>query len=153
MRLHSRGAAMAEFAVLLPLLMITVLGLIELGRFAYYTIVVGNAAHAGAQYGAESSTNAGDLSGMQTAATTDGANNIHAITAQAHDVCSCWNPTSRTLTPSTPTNAACGQTCTTGQLVGYVQVTTSGSFNPIVTYPGLPTSYSVSATATMRVRQ
>ncbi len=144
--------ALVEFALVVPLLILLLLGLVEVGRFTYYSIVVGNAARAGAQYGAQGSTTAADNAGMVTAATTDGQNNIKNITATANDVCSCWNGTTGTESPSPPTHAQCGQTCTTGRDVTYVQVNTSGNFNSLFNYPLLPTTFSVSAQAIMRVR-
>jgi Flp pilus assembly protein TadG len=144
---------MAEFALMLPLLIVLLLGVIEFGRFTYFSIVVGNAAHAGAEYGAQSQTNGGDIAGMEAAATADGQNNIANITPLASQVCACWNNATSTSTPSTPTAAACGQTCTTGQRVVYAQVHTTGTYSPLFTYPGLPSTFTVSAQAIMRVPQ
>jgi Flp pilus assembly protein TadG len=45
-----RGAAAAEFAIILPLLTMIVLGCVDFGRFAYNYIAVNNAARAGAAY-------------------------------------------------------------------------------------------------------
>jgi Flp pilus assembly protein TadG len=153
MKRSQAGVAMIEFAIMVPLLSMLLIGLIEIGRFAYFSIVVGNAAHAGAQYGSYNSTTAADTSGMETAATNDGQNNIRNITANADYVCSCWIDATGTETPSPPTHAACSQNprCTSGSPITYVQVTTSGSYSPMMRYPGLPGTFAVSATATMRV--
>lgn len=144
---------MAEFAIVVPLLTLMLLGLVELGRFTYYSIVVGNAANAGAQYASQSTTTAAQTAAIQTAATTDGQNNIHNITAVATTVCSCWNDSTGTESPAPPEAAQCGQDCTTGTRVTYVQVRTSGNYSALFNYGLLPTAFSVSATATMRVRQ
>lgn len=45
-----RGAAAIEFAIILPLLAILILGCIDLGRFAYSYIAIANAARAGAGF-------------------------------------------------------------------------------------------------------
>jgi Flp pilus assembly protein TadG len=45
-----RGAAAVEFAIILPLLILLVLGCVDFGRFAYTFIAVTNAARAGAEY-------------------------------------------------------------------------------------------------------
>lgn len=45
-----RGAAAAELALFLPLLVLVLLGAIDFGRFAYAAITVSNAARAGAAY-------------------------------------------------------------------------------------------------------
>lgn len=46
-----QGAAAAEFAIALPLLVLLVLGCVDFGRFAYNYIAVTNAARAGAAFG------------------------------------------------------------------------------------------------------
>ena len=50
-RSRRRGAAAVEFAFVLPLLVLIVLGCIDFGRFAYSYIAITNAARAGAGYG------------------------------------------------------------------------------------------------------
>jgi Flp pilus assembly protein TadG len=147
------GVALVEFAIMVPLLSMLLVGVIEIGRFAYFSIAVGNAAHAGVQYGSYNARTAADFAGMQAAATSDGQNNIQNITAVARDVCSCWIDSTGTESPSPPTAAACSANprCTSGTPVTYAQVTASGTYSPMMHYPGLPTTFGVSATATMRV--
>ena len=149
---HQAGVATVEFALVLPILIMLLVGLIEYGRYAYFAIEVGNAAHAGAQYGAQSSTTAQDSTGMQNAAIADGQNTIFPLTSSAitgQYVCSCWNGT----TESTPSSALCGQVCTAGRPVTYAQVTVTGTISPLFNYSrlGLPSSWTVSRTATIRV--
>lgn len=48
-----RGAAALELALLLPLLLTIILGVIDFGRFAHTYVAVTNAARAGAAYAAE----------------------------------------------------------------------------------------------------
>jgi len=146
------GMALVEFAIILPLLMLLLVGLIEVGRLAYFTIEVGNAAHAGAQYGALSMSNAQDTTGMTNAAKDDGQNSISTLTVNANYVCACWNGT--TQTPSPPTHAACGLPCTgTGRAITYVQVSATGTINALMNYGalGLPSSWIVTRVATIRV--
>ena len=150
------GIALVEFAIVVPLLTLLLIGIIELGRFTYYSIVVGNAANAGAQYGAQNGSTAADIGpsgGIVTAAKNDGQNNIKNISAIANDVCACWNDGAGTESPAPPTTTQCGQDCTSGIKVTYVQVTTSGLYSAMFNYPLLPSTFSVSATAYMRVRQ
>lgn len=49
---HRRGAAMVEFAVVLPVLLLTLVGIVEFGRVGTLGIQIGQAARAGAEYGA-----------------------------------------------------------------------------------------------------
>ena len=60
-----------EMAFILPILLILVLGVIEIGRYAYIAILVGNAARAGAAYGAQNKQLANDSTGIQNAAQYD----------------------------------------------------------------------------------
>jgi Flp pilus assembly protein TadG len=154
-RLHTlqAGVALAEFALTVPILAMLLVGLVEFGRLAYFTIEVSNAAHAGAEYGALPN-NAGDFAGMQTVATNDGANGISALIPQAGNVCACWNGT--TETPSPPTAAVCRQPCAGGaRQVTYVQVSVTGVIRPIFNYGalGLPASWNVVRVATIRAAQ
>jgi Flp pilus assembly protein TadG len=144
------GVALVEFALGLPLLMMLLVGLIEVGRLAWFNIQVGNAAHAGAQYGATPG-NGGDLTGMQTIAESDAQNGLTGITAVAQNVCSCWNGTASS--PATPAASACGVACTNGgRQITYVQVTATGTLNSLFNYTafGLPRSWSVTRVALIR---
>jgi Flp pilus assembly protein TadG len=147
------GMAMIEFALVLPLLMLLLLGAVEIGRLAYFAIEVGNAAHAGAQFGALSLTNAVNTTGMSNAATDDGQNSISTLTINgAQTVCTCWNGS--TQVPSPATHAACGTACTTGgRSITYVRVSVQGTIPALFDYGalGLPNSWTVTRVATMRV--
>lgn len=145
------GIAFVEFALALPLLMMLLVGLMEIGRVAWYGIQIGNAAHSGAQYGAIPG-NGGDISGMQAVALADGQQSVAAISATAQDVCSCWNGTS--LSPATPVSSSCGVQCTNGgRQITYVQVTATGTIPSLFNYTafGLPRSWTVTRVAMIRV--
>lgn len=150
-RRSQAGVALVEFALVVPLLALLLVGIIEIGRYAYFSIAVGNAARAGAQYGIYDTTRAVDIQGMEAAAIADGQNNIKAISATANDVCTCWNSTTGTESPNPPTHAQCGPPCTSGQNVTYVEVDTTGNFSSMFSYPIFPSTFTVSAKAIMRV--
>lgn len=157
-RTFERGVALVEFALAIPILIMLLIGLIEYGRYTYFCIEIGNAAHAGAAYGAQSSGIAANFTGMKNAAIADGQNTIVPLTVTnvtASDVCTCWNGTAET--PSPPTAATCGTNCTTAgaRPVTYAKVTVTGTMSPLFnyTYLGLPSSWTVSKTATIRVLQ
>jgi len=143
------GLALVEFAIAVPLLMLLVLGGIELGRYAYFSIVVGNAARAGVQYGAQNLLTAGDSTGMSNAALTDGQNVAGLAVASPAPgiVCSCWNGTASSA------DTGCDPTvCPTGaHRVVYVQVTMTGTMSPLFNYPLLPGTYTITRQAVMRV--
>src|SRR5260370_33937956 len=65
------GQAMLELALVTPLVLALAIGVIELGRYAYIGILVGNAARAGADYGAQSLPQSADTTGIKTAPDND----------------------------------------------------------------------------------
>src|ERR1700722_14889739 len=136
------GQTVVELALLLPLLLVLLLGLIEIGRYAYFDILVSNAARAGAQYGAQSLIQAGDVNGIRTAARNDG---LAAMTITALQQCGC----AAGALGGCPTGAVCPQ-----PLV-YVQVTASDTYNSLFNFRWLPvpTQMTLSSTVTMRVSQ
>jgi Flp pilus assembly protein TadG len=134
----SGGQTVLELALLLPLMLLLLIGVIEIGRFAYFDILVSNAARAGAQYGAQSLIQAADKNGIQTAAQNDGLTTMTITSAQQ---CNC----------GLGTPGGCPVAC--AQPTVYVAVTATEKFNSLFKYPGLPKSMTLASTATMRVSQ
>jgi len=151
-----RGQTMLEVALLLPMLLILALGVIELGRYAYIAILVGNAARAGAAYGAQSLPQSVDTIGIQAAADNDFQNNgqnVSSLSVTNSVACGC--DSSGTVTTqgcTTKTNSTAG-TCASGHWVVMESVTASGTFSSLFKYPGIPQSISLSTTATLRVAE
>jgi Flp pilus assembly protein TadG len=149
-----KGQSLLEFALVTPILLLLSIGVIELGRYAYISILVGNAARAGAAYGSESLTRSADTSGITTAANNDFLNNGQTgLSVSSVDSCGCDNGgtiTSADCSPVTNPNAGI---CTSGHWVVVANVTASGTFSSLFNYPGIPTSLSVSKTSSMRVQQ
>jgi Flp pilus assembly protein TadG len=140
------GSALAEMAIVLPLLVLLLISLIEIGRFGDYTIRAGNAARAGVQYGAQNTITAEDFTGMQTAATHD-AQSPALFTATASNFCTCADGSTSTCAPTD---------CSASHMIEYVQVVTTGSLSSITNFPGLPASLrqiTVQGKAVMRVAQ
>ncbi len=136
------GASLAEFAVLLPFLTLTLLGVIDMGRAYYLSIEVNNAAYTGAMYGSNNPT---DTTGMQNAATGD-AVDVSGMTATATYGCECSDGSSpASPCPSTP------PTCTYN-VVNYVKVTTSATYHPLLAWPGIPSTISLTGSAKVRAQ-
>lgn len=151
-----RGMALVEFAIVVPVLIMVLIGLIEYGRYTYFTIEIANAAHAGAVYGSQSSVTGDNFTSMKNAAIADGQNTIVPLTVSnvtAQYVCACWNGTTQTPSPATAAN--CGTNCTTAgyRPVTYAQVTVTGTMSPLFNYrnAGIPASWTVTRTATIRI--
>jgi Flp pilus assembly protein TadG len=136
-----RGNAIVEFALVLPVLITVTFGIVDVGRYAYYSIVVSNAARAGAAYGAQNDRTAGDTTGIQSAVTADAGSEASSLNTPTTTPI-CYNSSNSTI--------SCG---TGGSSIAteYVQVTVSGTFKPLLKYPTVPGQMTISDTATMRV--
>ena len=137
-----RGSAAVEFAVVLPMLVLLLIGLIDVGRYTYYGILAQHAARAGLQYGAQTSLTAQDNTGIQNAALAD-AQNLSNWQVSRSIVCQIGGSQS-----SCPANNA---NTLPANLVYFVQVQVTGSFKTLISYPGIPNPVPVTATASMRV--
>ncbi len=146
------GQSLLEFALLLPSLCLLLIGVVDLGRAAYMSIVVSHGAAAAVQYGAQNSKTAADSAGMKTAATQD-ASVVQAANVTATTKCGCDYGTGASCNPL-PTGACDSSlSCPGGQVVQCVQVTTNASFDSLLQWPGLPSSYQANGHAVMRVRK
>lgn len=156
------GQTLLEVALLTPLLLLLLLGVIEMGRYAYMGILVGNAAHAGAMYGSENVANSADTPGITTAADNDfDTTTFGPLTVNPSTTCGCdnggtvsglTNACSTTANPALPTTIAA---CTTGggHWVIMCNVEAKGTFSSLFSYPGIPASITIDRTAIMRVAQ
>lgn len=137
-----KGTSMIEFAILAPVFVLLLMGIIEVGRYTYFGILAANAARAGVQYGAQNTTTAAQTNAIRAAALQDGQN------------LSTWAITPTTLCSvngATPTAAACSGVGVPVNTIYYVQVQVAGTFTSLFNYPGVPHSAPIGATAIMRV--
>jgi len=144
-RAAESGQTILEVALLIPVLLLLAVGIIEIGRYAYFSILVANAARAGAQYGAQSLATAADTAGIQTAAKNDGQN-LAGLTVTSQQECGCTGSSIGSSCPATSCSSP-------NHPLVYVEVSTSGKFNSLFKYPGIPTSITVNSTELMRVAQ
>lgn len=166
------GGALVETALMVPLLVLMLIGSAELGRIAYASIEVSNAARAGAAFGGQSVVTTTETpitqANIEQAAVDDAADfvsgTLHA-TANIYCVCLTTNAstgvvsstsqilcTSSTATSSTycPTSTAAHVQTT---IIHYVKVNTTATIKPMFNYPGLPTSYTLNGYSEMRTVQ
>lgn len=153
------GQALVEMALVLPILLALALGVIEVGRYAYLGILVGNAARAGAAFGAQSTAQAGQSANIQTAARNDFQNNgQQASSLNVTSTFTCGCDSAGTISPPPQgTNATCfvvnANKCTAGgHWVVVVSVTASEKFSSLFNYPGIPASITVNRLSQMRVK-
>jgi Flp pilus assembly protein TadG len=142
------GQSLIEISLAFPMLLLLLLGATEVGRLAYYSIAVCSAAQAGVLYGEQSQITASDNAGIIQAATADGAN-VSGLTATPSHSCYCM-----TTGAQTAATHCLLSDCTSGQrFVEYVQVNTSATVTPMLNYPGVPSTFSLTGQANARVSQ
>jgi Flp pilus assembly protein TadG len=142
------GSSLVEFAIVAPVLLFLLVGLIEIGRYEYFSILAAHAARAGAQYGAQDLETAYDDSGIVSAAVQDGGNLPNWMASSG----------SVTVNQLCALNGAAPGTCNTPwgssppqNTIYYVQVQVTGAFKSLLNYPGIPNQIPVSGSATLRV--
>lgn len=139
-----RGSMLVEFALLVPVLLVLMFGMVDFSRVFLTAITVTGAAQAGAEYGSSSSSTFADYTGMQNAASHD-ATQLSSFTATASQYCSC-SPGGASVSCSTSTCSGYGAPAK------YVKVQTTSTFHTLFPYPLVPSAATVNATAYMRVQ-
>lgn len=166
------GTSLLEMALLLPILLILLLGIIEIGRYAELSIQVASAARAGAQYGAQNLATAASSGAIQTAAVNDSQipacspittaptnPGCLAVLYAAYPyqglgyvMCGCSSDGSGNQ-PAAP-GATCPASCSSpAHPLVYVQVNTQAKFNSLFNYPGIPSPITINGSAQLRVGQ
>ena len=162
------GQSLVELALLTPLLLLLALGVIEVSRYTYIGIVVGNAARAGASFGV---VRPGDGPGIVTATCNDFLNNFGGNPAPLCDGTS--STTSNHLGVTSTQTCGCDKSGTiatlhtgaaycdfvpkadmsacTGHWVAMINVEAKGKFPALSNFPGIPASLTLDKTAIMRV--
>ncbi len=138
------GAAIVEFAIVAPVLIFLVIGLIEIGRYMYFGIVAAHAAEAGAVYASQTIATSRDLDGTKSAVSSD-SSSITWTTVAPVPYCS---QSGATVACPTTNNTTLD---TSNGLVYYVTVKVQGTLNTLLNYPGIPNGIPLTASATMRV--
>jgi Flp pilus assembly protein TadG len=153
LRNRESGQALVELGLLLPMLVLLLLGVIELGRYSYVGILVANAARAGTAYGTQTLAQSVDTTGITTAARNDFKTNGQNPTNLAvTSTVSCGCDSGGTVSAFVCTGVGAG-TCATGShWVVQLSVTAAGTFNAIFNSSLFPASITVTRTSAMRVK-
>ena len=139
----SAGVAAVEFALIAPLLALSIICTVDLGLGIYRKMQVQNAAQAGAEY----AVTHGYLASAIATATTS-ATSFSAIQASPEPTrfCGC-------ASASGVVGAACGSTCPGGSSAGtYVTVSAQSTYTTLLPYPLLPDSFALTAQSTVRIQ-
>jgi Flp pilus assembly protein TadG len=126
----SRGQSMVEFAVILPVLLLLVMGAVDFGRAYFAYVSVTNGARNGAQYASQSPVAAEDADAIREAVLAD---------------------TSDLLNTSETNPEVSITTGTDGRGGLYADVTVSYTYGTIFPWPGLPGSIDLARTVRARV--
>lgn len=133
------GGSLVEIALLVPLLVVLLFAAVDLGRALYLSQELAGAAHAAAMYGAQ---HPADTAGMTTAA-QDGAPDVPNLSVGTPTYgCECADGTAY--------SASCAVQPSCTDRVDRVNVTVSGTYTPLLHWPGFLSSMSLSSSASMR---
>ena len=141
-----RGAALVEFAIVVPLIFLLCMAAGDFGRLFFHAVTVANAASTGAVYGARDNIKSGDFAGMEQKATED-AGDLTGVTATGGQFCQCPDGTAVDCKDILVT------TCPGyGQPRGYVRTNVEQTFQVLGPYPGIPRTTLVNRTAIIRAQ-
>jgi Flp pilus assembly protein TadG len=139
--------SLVELALVVPLFILLLVGSAELARVAWAAVLTSNAARAGASWGAQNPANAGDATGGIEAAAAADSVNLTGLTTTPGLTCVCSSGNVigncfKTAISDCPAPAT---------ITDYVQVNTSSTVTPLMHYPGLPRSFTVTGQSIMVV--
>lgn len=134
------GSAAVEFAVLAPILIVLVAGLVDLGQSLYTSMLLRTAARAGAAY---AMTNPADTEGARQVVFHSAGMDSSALEVTANQYCECPDGSS----------VSCSGTCTDGGTIStFVEIKASQRVATVSSYAGLLAPVVLSGKAVFRVR-
>jgi Flp pilus assembly pilin Flp len=134
------GGAAIEFALVMPIAVAMLVLMFDLGTGGYVKARVESAAQAGTTYVEAHGWN---QRGIVLAVRE--ATNLPSVAVEAELSCGCVRGTDIV-------DAPCGSTCPTGAAAGaYVTVTASSIYAPLIPYPGIDRSMTLSASSIVRI--
>ena len=133
-----------ELAVVVPLLLVTFVGMVDFGRAAFEAIEVENAAHAGAFYGSRSKVFAADKDGIREAALADLGDAVDSdlFEVDSERYCECDDGTA----------IDCDDKCSGVLPPMYVRVRVDKQFETFLDYPGITSTIDIGREVYLRVR-
>ena len=134
------GSAAIEFAMIMPIVVAMLVLMFDLGTGGYVKARVQSAAQAGTTYvEAHGWNHRGIILAMRE------ATNLSDVSGQAALSCGC-------IAGTAIVDAPCGGACPSGAPAGvYVTVTASSDYTPLIPYPGIDRSMTLSASSIVRV--
>jgi Flp pilus assembly protein TadG len=145
------GSALVELGLTLGLLGVPLLmGTVHFSILLIDSMIVSNAAHAGAEYAMASSTYAEDTSNIVTAAQEDasGLGTTLNVTPTIFYACSASIGGTQYSTQSAAATA-----CSSSHALEFVQVVANATVTPVLGFPGFPNTVTLSGTSIMEVEE
>jgi len=135
-----QGASLIEVGLVLPVLFFIVLATVDFAKGYYYANEVAGAARAGAVYG---TTNPTDTTGI-TNAVKYNAQDVSGVNGSSSYGCECSDGTNASV------SCTSAPSCSGSDIVYYVRVTATATYNTIFPWTGIPSSIALSSTSEMR---
>lgn len=135
------GGSLVEMALMVPMFVLLLFAAVDLGRAIYLSTEIEGAAHAAAAYGSQNPT---DTTGMTTAAQDDAPDVPNLQVGTPTYGCECSDGSSYSA------NCATSPSCPSNNVVYRVNITVSGTYRPLLAWPGFPSSIPLSSSASMR---
>jgi Flp pilus assembly protein TadG len=137
------GVAAIEFGIVVPILVLMVVAVVDIGMGFYRKMQVEDAAQAGAQWAVKNGFDANAITSAVTSATSAPSISVSPTPVQ---FCGC-------ATGSTISTATCGTTCSGGVQAGtYTTVSAQMTYNTILPYGVFPSTYNFSSQSTVRLQ-
>lgn len=137
------GQAVVEFAMIVPVALTLLVGIAEIGRYAYASIVASSAARAGVQYAAQNRVTASDNTQIIQAAKAD-ATELPDLTVTPSHYCTCADGSSSTCEPTD---------CQGSHIIEYVKVDTEAQLPSMFGSQLFPKIFTAEGQDIMRVSQ
>jgi Flp pilus assembly protein TadG len=135
------GISAVEFAIIAPVMVLLCVGIADLGIGVYTETQVNNAAQYGAEYAL--------LNGFDANAITTAVKNsttLSNLNVSPTQTCGC--PSSTGMVTS-----SCNATCSDGSKAGsFAQISVSKAYATLIPYPGMPSSFTLTAQSTARLQ-
>jgi len=129
LRRSDDGQSLVEAAIVVPFMLLMVIGIIDIGSYAYTGIEVASGARAGALYGSHDPATEYNRDQMDAHALANSPDVKPTPSATATAFCVCADGTASTC--------ASGD-CSSSHRLDYVQVTESVQVSPLIPFPGIP---------------
>lgn len=147
-----RGVAIVEFAVVLPVFLLILVPVVDIGMGFYYKVQVSTAAEAGTQYAFVHGWNSAGISTAVTSAT--GLSSIVVSTGYPRKACGCANGT-QIANQSTPpcTGTPCTDVNSNPMAAGtYVFVQAEVVYTPLLAYALMGSSVTLTSQSVVRIQ-